>query len=222
MSQTLANRRSARRRRRTEAREQILAAARQHLKTKRFRDLTVDDLMAATGYGRTAFYRYFPDREAVLIELLEELWEELEQTSDILRVPTESAGASDRDAMSRLRSLLGDNSSLLKAIADAASGDEDVEEAYRALMREYWIRDLVGRVAEAQALGFAADLDPELTGEALAWMAERFVTQSLDRDPQEVLRTIVAIVAKCLYGTTPFTGTPSRVAASERPDVTTR
>src|SRR6516225_7011431 len=82
VSPTLASRRSANRRRRTEAKQQILDAARQELQTKPFRDLTVDDLMKPTGLGRTAFYRYFPDREAVLIELLEELWGELEQARD--------------------------------------------------------------------------------------------------------------------------------------------
>ena len=48
--------------------------ARRELKAKPFRELTVDELMEGTGLSRTAFYRYFPDRESVLVDLLEEAW----------------------------------------------------------------------------------------------------------------------------------------------------
>src|SRR6059058_4569756 len=76
ISHTFADRRLANRRRRNEAREQILQVARRELKTRPFRELSVDELMQATGLSRTAFYRYFPDREAVLLDLLEEVWGE--------------------------------------------------------------------------------------------------------------------------------------------------
>ena len=188
MSNTFASRRSANRRRRNEAREQILEVARRELKAKPFRDLSVDELMQATGLSRTAFYRYFPDREAVLVDLLEEVWGALAEARDV-----EFAGDDPvrTPSMVGLAQLLADNRGVLKAIADSAPGDEDVERAYRSFMYSYWIDDLTARVVEAQRLGMAAGLDPELTGEALGWMAERMVTQSLDRDPSEVLDTIV-------------------------------
>jgi AcrR family transcriptional regulator len=202
MSQTLASRRSANRRRRTEAKQQILDAARQELQAKPFRDLTVDDLMKPTGFGRTAFYRYFPDREAVLIELLEELWGELEQARDAAGYGARASqfGTFDEEAVVRLYDLVAKNRALFKAIADAAGGDDDIEEAYRSLMHDYWIRDLLALVTDAQARGFAAELDPEVTAEALGWMAERFVTKSVNRHPRLVVDTIVTIVARCVFG----------------------
>ena len=45
-------------------------------------DLSVDELMQGTGLSRTAFYRFFPDREAVLLELLEEVWGALAEARD--------------------------------------------------------------------------------------------------------------------------------------------
>jgi AcrR family transcriptional regulator len=203
MPKTLATRRTANRRRRTEAKDQILKAARHELETKPFRDLSVDDLMSATGFGRTAFYRYFPDREAVLIELLEDLWEDLRQARDAAGFGASGSVATDENALGRLQGFVAENRTLFKAIADAAGGDADVEEAYRALMHDYWIRDLLALLTEAHERGTAIDLDPELAAEALGWMAERFVTQSLDRDPEVVIATIVAIGAKCISGTSP-------------------
>jgi AcrR family transcriptional regulator len=202
MSQTLAGRRSANRRRRSETRQQILDVARRQLTTKPFRDLTIDDLMKPTGFGRTAFYRYFPDREAVLFELLEELWGELRLEGDAAGFGASASGLGtfDAEAIGRLYGLVAKNRALFKAIEDAAGGDAEIELAYRTLMRDYWIHDLQARVIDAQAHGFAVGLDPEVTAEALGWMVERFVEETGDRDPRLVVDTIVTIVARCVYG----------------------
>jgi AcrR family transcriptional regulator len=195
VSHTFATRRSENRRRRSETREQILEAARRELKTKPFRELTVDDLMEGTGMSRTAFYRFFPDREAVLIDLLEDVWGTLAEARD-----REGVGEDvNPDSIAALQELLAENRNLLKAVADATATDEEVERNYRAFMRDYWIDDLTERVKKAQEQGLAQGLDPELAGEALGWMAERLVTQTLDHEPDEVLDTIIAIVTKCVY-----------------------
>ena len=196
MSNTFASRRSANRRRREEARQRILDATRQILQDKPFRDLTVDELMSASGLSRTGFYRYFPDREAVLLDLLEEVFGELADARDAELV---GADFDDASSMGRLTELLAANQAVLKAITDAAPGDEDLDRAYRAFMHSYWIDDLTARIVEAQRHGLGAGLDPGLAGEALGWMVERMVTQSLDKDPRAVLETLITIVRKCLY-----------------------
>jgi AcrR family transcriptional regulator len=208
VSNTFASRRSANRRRRNEAREQILDVARRELKVKPFRELSVDELMQQTGLSRTAFYRYFPDREAVLVDLLEEVWGSLAEARD---VEVGTGGIASAASMAGLTELLAENRHVLKAIADAAPGDEDVEQAYHAFMHSYWIEDLTARILSAQEQGMASGLDPELAGEALGWMAERLVTQSLDRNPEEVLDTIIAIVAKTLYS---GGGPPGRIQSA--------
>jgi AcrR family transcriptional regulator len=50
-----------RRRRREDSEQEILEAAERLLRERPFRELTVDDLMAATSQSRTAFYRHFTD-----------------------------------------------------------------------------------------------------------------------------------------------------------------
>ena len=200
MAHTFASRRSANRRRREEARQRILDATRQILQGKPFRDLTVDELMSATGLSRTAFYRYFPDREAVLLDLLEEVWGELADARD-----AELGGADfdDASSMARLTESLAANQAVLKAITDAAPGDEDLDRAYRAFMHSYWIDDITARIVEAQRHGLGVGLDPGLAGEALGWMVERMVTQAVDKDPRRILETLITIVRKCLYSDAP-------------------
>ena len=173
MSNTFSSRRSANRRRRNEAREQILDVARRELKVKAFREISVDELMQETGLSRTAFYRFFPDREAVLIDLLEEVWTDLAEARD-LDGPAE--GEVGPASMARLRQLLADNRGVLKAVADAAASDEEVERTYHEFMYSYWIDDLTARIKKAQESGLAKGLDPEVAGEALGWMAERMGT----------------------------------------------
>ena len=66
-----------RRRRRQDSEQEILEAAGRLLRERPFRELTVDDLMAAASQSRTAFYRHFTDRQDLLIHLVRDLNEEL-------------------------------------------------------------------------------------------------------------------------------------------------
>src|SRR5512132_2100230 len=66
-----------RRRRRQDSEQEILEAAGRLLRERPFRELTVDDLMAATSQSRTAFYRHFTDRQDLLVHLIGDLNEEL-------------------------------------------------------------------------------------------------------------------------------------------------
>ena len=70
-----------RRRRRQDSEQEILEAAGRLLGERPFRELTVDDLMAATSQSRTAFYRHFTDRQDLLVHLIRDLNEELWEMS---------------------------------------------------------------------------------------------------------------------------------------------
>ena len=70
-----------RRRRREDSEQEILEAAERLLRERPFRELTVDDLMAATSQSRTAFYRHFTDRQDLLVHLIRDLNEELWEMS---------------------------------------------------------------------------------------------------------------------------------------------
>ncbi|GAA3549131.1 hypothetical protein GCM10022263_40070 [Nocardioides daeguensis] len=54
----------------------IVDAARGLLATKSVDELTVDAIAKAAGVSRTAFYFYFPTKQAVVAALLDELWDQ--------------------------------------------------------------------------------------------------------------------------------------------------
>ncbi|GAB2979119.1 TetR/AcrR family transcriptional regulator [Nocardioides montaniterrae] len=58
----------------------ILEATRDLLADRSVNELTIDAIAKAAGVSRTAFYFYFPTKQAVVAALLDELWEEFGQT----------------------------------------------------------------------------------------------------------------------------------------------
>jgi AcrR family transcriptional regulator len=56
-------------RKKSEARERILAACGRLFRTRGFDETTVADIVEAVGISRQTFFNYFPGKEAVLIEL---------------------------------------------------------------------------------------------------------------------------------------------------------
>jgi len=59
---------------------QILAATRELLTDRGVNDLTIDAIAKAAGVSRTAFYFYFPTKQAVVAALLDGLWEQFGRT----------------------------------------------------------------------------------------------------------------------------------------------
>ena len=139
-----------RRRRRQDSEQEILEAAQRLLRERPFRELTVDDLMAATSQSRTAFYRHFTHRQDLLVHLIGDLNEELwDMSADWLR------GSGDplvegRQALERLADVYAVRGSLLRAIAEAASHDADVEGVYRGLVQGF-VDATFGRVGASDA-----------------------------------------------------------------------
>ena len=67
MTPTRTRTRAAAQQRRAATEQAILDATEALLETRPYRELTVEDVMEAAGLSRTAFYRYFPDLETVVL-----------------------------------------------------------------------------------------------------------------------------------------------------------
>ncbi|MBO0730358.1 MAG: TetR/AcrR family transcriptional regulator [Acidimicrobiaceae bacterium] len=182
---------------RADAQRRISAAASAQLRHGRFRELAIDEVMADAGLSRTAFYRYFPDRESLLLHLLENAAEELHEAT---------AGWLDGDevdlegALARETEVYARHAGLLRAVADAAATDERIERAYRAAV-EGFIDSAEKRIRREQDRGQAQQLDPRLTAEALLWLNERYQNIKLghdDADPAQVAATLATIWSRTL------------------------
>jgi AcrR family transcriptional regulator len=122
------------------ARARIVAAAERLLGRRRFRELTVEDVMAEAGLARTVFYRHFDGLPAMVLGLLDEGLAAVVAEAD-------TGDPGDREILRRQLALVvrtyREHGPLLLALDEASHHDDDVERAYRA-----WIDHTVDVSAE--------------------------------------------------------------------------
>ena len=130
---------AGRRRRRTPeaAQREIIAAAEQLLRERPFRELTVDEVMRRTGLSRPSFYVYFKDRHDLVLRLVQHLAAEMLVVANRWYEANHPSPAMLRDALEGCIAVYGEHSAVLRALADAAVDDRDVEAAYGALVEGF-------------------------------------------------------------------------------------
>ena len=114
--------RAAAQQRRAVTEQAILDATEALLEERPYWDLTVEDVMAAAGLGRTAFYRYFHDLESVVVRLMASLVDELGAASAGWITSKDTPGQL-RDAIRRFASVYRNHGRLMKAFEDAAGAN---------------------------------------------------------------------------------------------------
>ncbi len=205
-----------RRRRPEEAERAILAAARAFLSEHPFREMKVEDVMARTGLSRPAFYAYFKDRYELVTRLLEGIGGLLFALDRRWLLGDPGVGRKESVAIMR-EALRGGAETferfgpVLRAISDAASYDERVEEVYRFGLIERLIVAVAARIARDLEAGISPpDLVPGETARALVFMTERYLIDAYGRpvagpprDNAAVVRTLEAIWVRTLYGPEP-------------------
>jgi AcrR family transcriptional regulator len=194
-----------RRRRRTpeEAEREIIAAAAALLRERPFRELTVDEVMRRTELSRPSFYVYFRDRHQLVLRVVELLGGELFTMSERWLCGSGDRRAVARDALEGIVSVFAEHGPVLRALADAATDDPRVEQAYGALVQRFV--DATARFIEDEvAAGRVLPLEPRETAKALVWMMERYLSLSLGREPltprHAVVDALATIWIRVLYG----------------------
>jgi TetR/AcrR family transcriptional regulator, ethionamide resistance regulator len=195
-----------RRRRRTPevAEQEIIAAAEGLLRERPFRELTVDEVMRRTDLSRPSFYVYFRDRHHLVLRVVEHLGAELFTMSERWYKGTGEGEELAQRALEGIVGVFAEHGPVLRALADAAVDDPDVEAAYTALVQSFV--DVTAEHIEAEiAAGRILPLDSYETAKALVWMMERYLQLSLGREPltrtQAVTDTLTTIWTRVLYGT---------------------
>jgi AcrR family transcriptional regulator len=194
-----------RRRRRSPevAEREIIAAAEGLLRERPFRELTVDEVMRRTGLSRPSFYVYFRDRHDLVLRVVEHLGTELFTMSERWFKGHGDGPALAREALDGVVAVFVEHGPVLHALADAATDDPGVEEAYGALVQSFV--DVTARHIEAEIdAGRILPLNAWETAKALTLMNERYLNLSLGRgpttEPQTVIETLGTIWTRTLYG----------------------
>ena len=185
------------------ARAEIKTAALKFLRSRPFREMTVNALMEQTSLSRASFYNHFADIYALMEALLGRLesaileganpW--LEESGDPVAMLHQSLAAEV--------ALCYEWGPLLKAVSDAAGADAALEATWHSFLDGFdpYVSE---RIAADQALGLIDTFDPALVASALnranAAMYIREFGQMPRRKPGPVLDAISRLWISSLYG----------------------
>ncbi len=193
-----------RRRRRTPeaAQREIVEAAEALLRERPFRELTVDEVMRRTGLSRPSFYVYFKDRHELILRVVGHLEHELLNVSNRWYDNIGGGAKVLREAQEGLVSVYAKHSAVLRALADAAADDRDVEAASGQLIERFIA--VTGEHLEAETrAGHIQGLDARQTASAMVWMTERYLYHSFAptrrASHQAITETLATIWARALY-----------------------
>jgi TetR/AcrR family transcriptional regulator, ethionamide resistance regulator len=190
------------RRRRLSTRGRILDAALALLEARPWHEISLEEIMRSAGLTRTAFYRHFDDREALLVALLEHIGVRLEQVPDAWRRAGGDPVTELRAAVSELVDVYGKHGRLLGALAEAANHNAQVRVLYLGLA-DRLISAVAERIATDVAAGRSRISDPEEVARALIWMNERYLDMQFGRDvrgdPERASRALSEVWIGALY-----------------------
>jgi|HubBroStandDraft_4_1064222.scaffolds.fasta_scaffold134604_2 AcrR family transcriptional regulator len=167
--------------RRVATRRTIMNTVEERLAATSFPELRVEDVMAEAAMTRTAFYRYFPDLEAVLLALLGEIRTELAEAANRWLTPEADPIDGILEATTGLAEVWARHRALLRALADAATSGSRVQEAWHELV-ESFIEPVERRLSHLTERGYTTLANPAETARALVWMNERYLFETFARD----------------------------------------
>jgi TetR/AcrR family transcriptional regulator, ethionamide resistance regulator len=181
---------------REEARRRIVAAADRLLRSRRFRELTVEDLMAEAGLARTVFYRHFDGLGDLVLEIVQRMSDDvLVQVERFDPERQETVGFCEL-ILRQAVALAAEHGPLLRAVEEAAYTDERVEAAYRSLV-DRSIDATAALMEQGIAEGRIPPLDAREVSTALTLMNGAYLMERLGgpepADPEVVLRTLLTV-----------------------------
>lgn len=203
-------------------RAEILDAAFEFLWSRPFREMTVNSLMASTAVSRPAFYQYFRD----LHELMESLLETLE--AEVLSgAQPWFHGAGDPvalldESLDELVRICHMRGPFLKAVADAATTDRQMEDAWNGFLGRF--DDAVAaRIAADQDSGLIAKFEARPLAVALNRLDAYTLIQAFGRHPrgqiEPVKQAIKRLWIAALYGPQWLETRKSGLVREQAPDL---
>jgi AcrR family transcriptional regulator len=186
--------RAAAQQRRAATERAILDATEDLLERRSFHDLTVEDVMDVAGLGRTAFYRYFPDLESVVLRHMDGIAEELHAASrDWLSADDPDAQLVDSGL--RIAAVYRDHGRLIRAFSEVAGAGPDVHDAWRGVL-DSLIDPGIAHLDELIARGRAECAHPGETIRALSVLSDRYLLDTYGHSSEVDVAVPVAVLVQ--------------------------
>ncbi len=170
-------RRAAARTRREAARERILAAAEGLLRDRPYRELTVDEVMAAAELSRTVFYRHYDGLPELVLSLFEAVTRGLME-----EVQGPPGPGATRRVLQAAVDAYAEHGGLLRAVDEATSHDAGIDAAYRQV-RDAFTAVMAEQIEDGMAAGRVAPGNAHELARALNLMNIGYLLDTLGRDP---------------------------------------
>lgn len=196
----MATRRAEIRNSRQQSRERIIAAATELVRDRPFAALTVDEIMTAAGFGRTIFYRHFDDLAELVMRAGSEAIEELYEAQCAFSAARIGGGPEVVcEAIEPAVAVYVRHGPLLRAIDEAAAGDDQVAVGRSAMRRRF---DDLAAEALASMPHVAGRQETEIaeTARALNLMNESYLLDAFGREPRVSSETAVRTLTQIWVG----------------------
>ncbi len=189
--------RTRQRENRENTRREILAAADRFLRERPYRELSVEVVMAQTGLTRTAFYRHFDDLPALVLRLLADVGVELYTVAE----RWQSRAGHDypiaaQEALGAIVDFFVRHGPLVRAIAEAATTDEQIERGYRGFGEQF--TEMTAQALEGLVQRGQLEVpDTHGLARALSLMNEAYLLHEFGREPAgdpEVVRATLETI----------------------------
>jgi TetR/AcrR family transcriptional regulator, ethionamide resistance regulator len=185
----------------------ILETAERLLEERSLHDISIEDLARGAGLSRSAFYFYFPDKEAVLLTLLDGVAAEADAARQAALAQVDLSSPADvcRASIGAFYSTFRARRAIALAAAEARPNTPEVGELWGSVM-EAWVASTARIIAGERAAGAAPDGVP--AGDlsiALNLMNERvlhatFANDTPSIDEARVVDALVAVWLGAIYG----------------------
>jgi AcrR family transcriptional regulator len=169
---------------RQQIRERIVAAATELVRRTPYGSLTVDDVMREAGLGRTLFYRHFDDLGDLLLRAGREAIDGLLEAQRAFSAAAIGDGPDlVRLALEPAVAVYERHGPLLRAIAEAAAGDELIAAGQQSMRRRF--NELAEQALQAMPhIAAHSPADVAETARALNLMNESYLLDAFGREPR--------------------------------------
>ncbi len=188
----------------------IMQTAEQLLEERSLSEISVDDLARGAGISRSAFYFYFPSKDAVVLTLVDRMVAEAAGARDEVseRLLLSDPIAAWRESLRIFYATFGAHRAVIRAASELSATNAEARAAHSQIL-EGWVADVTERIEAERARGAAPQGAPARDlAVALVQMNERVLSAIfIDETPavieRNVMETLDHIWLTAVYGTPP-------------------
>lgn len=184
----------------------ILSTAERLLEQRALAEISVDDLAQGAGISRSAFYFYFPSKDAVVLTLVDRVMEQAGAARDrALERQASNPSAAWRDGIESFYEVFGAHRPVIRAVTDLSATNAEARALWSQAM-DGWVSQVSELIEAERARGAApGDVEARDLATALVQMNERvlhaiFIEETPAVRELHVIDTLTHVWRSAIYG----------------------